>query len=180
VLAGGLNQSKLLIKIPCMNPKTIILFVCMSWGMTGQNSDPASSSRNTLSGSGKQTLLTLVNEARARGCRCGNQKMPPVGAVTWDGHLEDAAAKHCMDMDKHHFLSHSGSDGSTLGFRITKEGFKWKSCAENIAEGYDTEQQVIEGWLKSPAHCKNLMNPGYSSMGVARSGSYWTQDFAGK
>jgi len=163
-----------------MNLRILILFVLLSWGMTDRSSDPESSTRNALSENGKKTLLSLVNEARSQGCKCGNQKMPPVGIVKWDGQLEVAAVKHSMDMSKHQFLSHTGSDGSTLRFRITKAGFKWSSCAENIAEGYETEQQVVEGWLKSPAHCKNLMNPSYSFMGAARSGSYWTQDFAGR
>ena len=163
-----------------MNLRTMILFVLLSWGMIGHSSDQESSTRNALSENGKKTLLSLVNEARSRGCKCGNQKMPPVGMVKWDDQLEAAALKHSMDMSKHQFLSHTGSDGSTLGSRIIKAGFKWSSCAENIAEGYETEQQVMEGWLKSPGHCKNLMNPSYSLMGAARSGTYWTQDFGGR
>jgi uncharacterized protein YkwD len=158
----------------------MILFVLLSWCMTGYRSDPESTKRNALSENGKKTLLALVNEARSRGCNCGNQKMPPAGTVRWDDQLEAAALKHSIDMSEHQFLSHTGSDGSTLGSRIIREGFKWRSCAENIAEGYETEQQVVEGWLKSPGHCKNLMNPAYSFMGAARSDSYWTQDFAGR
>jgi len=36
---------------------------------------------------------------------------------------------------------------------------------------------VIEGWLKSPGHCKNIMSQKYKEMGVARVGNYWTQTF---
>jgi uncharacterized protein YkwD len=163
-----------------MNRIIMTLFILLSCLLTGHSKEPESPIRNTLSEEGKKTLLLLVNEARSQGCMCGNQKMPPVGPVSWNDQLESAAVKHSNDMSKHHFLSHTGSDGSTFSIRITKEGFKWHSCAENIAEGYETEQQVIDGWLKSPGHCRNLMNPGYLFMGVARSGSYWTQDFAGR
>jgi uncharacterized protein YkwD len=39
---------------------------------------------------------------------------------------------------------------------------------------------VIDGWLKSPGHCKNLMDKSYKEMGVAKVGTYWTQEFATK
>ena len=122
----------------------------------------------------------LVNEARSKGCGCGSQKMPPVGAVVWDEKLESAAEKHSLDMAKHRFMGHDGSDGSSFSARITKAGFNWTSCAENIAEGYETVEKVVDGWLKSPSHCKNLMDPRSKFMGAARSGTYWTQDFGGK
>lgn len=163
-----------------MNLKVCLLLVFFSVGATGRKSNPSSSIQNAMTENNKKTLLALVNEARAKGCKCGTQRMPPAGEVTWNEQLEAAATKHSADMFRHSFLRHEGSDGSTLATRISGEGFKWKSCAENIAEGYETEQQVIEGWLKSPAHCRNLMNPDYHFMGVARAGNYWTQDFAGR
>jgi uncharacterized protein YkwD len=136
--------------------------------------------RNELSKIEKQNLLSLVNEARSKGCKCGNRKMPPAAAVAWDDRLESAAVRHSLDMSARNFLSHTGSDGSTLSERITAAGFIWNSCGENIALGYKTEQQVVEGWLKSPEHCKNIMNQEFRFMGVARSGTYWTQDFGGR
>jgi uncharacterized protein YkwD len=46
--------------------------------------------------------------------------------------------------------------------------------------GYTTEKQVVDAWLKSPGHCKNIMNKNYKEMGVARVGTYWTQTFGTK
>ena len=51
---------------------------------------------------------------------------------------------------------------------------------ENIANGYTAERSVVDGWIKSPGHCKNLMNKAYKEMGVAKIGTYWTQEFATK
>jgi len=39
---------------------------------------------------------------------------------------------------------------------------------------YQTEKSVIEGWIKSSGHCKNIMKPAYKEIGVARKGNYWT------
>ena len=43
--------------------------------------------------------------------------------------------------------------------------------------GYSDERAVIQGWLSSPAHCANIMNPHVKEMGVAHKGKYWTQVF---
>jgi len=51
---------------------------------------------------------------------------------------------------------------------------------ENIGMGYKNEKEMVEGWLKSPGHCKNIMNKGYKEMGVAKVGSYWTQTFGAR
>ena len=162
-----------------MSLKISILLLLLLGGLNNKNIS-GTSTQNSISKIDKKQLLFLVNEARSKGCNCGNQHMQPAGPVKWDDQLEDAAMKHSRDMDRNHFMRHDGSDGSSFSTRISKSGFKWTSCAENIADGYETEQEVVEGWLNSPMHCKNLMNPRYEYMGVARSGNYWTQDFGSK
>ena len=46
-------------------------------------------------------------------------------------------------------------------------------------------QSVVDGWLASPGHCANIMNPSYADIGTAcvASGTssyptYWTMDLA--
>ncbi len=126
----------------------------------------------------KQELLRLINEVRNSGCNCGDDYYAPVGNVTWNDLLEEAAQNHSNDMDKHDKLDHTGSDGSSAGERINAVGYQWSTYGENIAVGYPTEKKVIEGWLNSPGHCKNIMNKSVTEMGVATSGAYWTQVFA--
>lgn len=126
----------------------------------------------------KTILLRLVNEVRATGCDCGGEQMPAVSPLAWNSMLEKAALDHSRDMDQNNFFSHTGSNGSTVGERVTKAGFVWRSCGENIAKGYPTEEAVVQGWINSAGHCKNIMNPGFTLMGIAKSGDYWTQVFA--
>jgi uncharacterized protein YkwD len=81
-------------------------------------------------------------------------------------------------------LSHTGGDGSTHAERATRAGYRWRVVGENIAAGQPTPEQVVAGWLKSAAHCTNLMDPEFSEMGVAYAaaprdarGIYWVQLF---
>jgi uncharacterized protein YkwD len=55
---------------------------------------------------------------------------------------------------------------------------------ENIAAGQRSPEDAVAGWIKSPDHCANLMNPVFTEMGAALAvnarselGMYWTQEF---
>ena len=122
-------------------------------------------------------LLQLVNNVRQAGCTCGTTVMPSVPVLSWNNNLAAAADIHSLDMNSNLFLSHTGSDGSSAGDRITAAGYAWQAWAENIASGYMSEQAVMNGWLGSEGHCKNIMSSNLKEVGVAREGNYWTEDF---
>jgi uncharacterized protein YkwD len=127
-------------------------------------------------------MLRLVNDARAMGRNCGTTFYPAVPPLTWDTRLEAAALGHSTDMATNNFFSHTGSDGSTLGQRVTRAGYTWTAVGENIAAGQADEAAAMSSWIASPGHCSNIMSPNYTQMGsaLARGGSYgtyWTQDF---
>ena len=147
---------------------------------TGNNDDNNNTSGDVVYNINKATLLQLVNNARTTGCTCGTTVMPAVGTVVWNDKLAKAAYDHSVDMKTNNYFSHTGLDGSDPGQRITATGYSWTAYGENIALGYTTEQAVVDGWLKSEGHCKNIMGAGYKDMGAGREGNYWTQAFGDK
>ncbi|MEL6536910.1 MAG: CAP domain-containing protein [Bacteroidota bacterium] len=126
----------------------------------------------------QEEILQRVNEIRAKGCRCGRERMAPAPALSWDTKLERAAQGHSNWMDENGQFSHTGKRRSNTGQRIEQVGYKWNYVGENIAAGQTSVEAVMESWLKSPGHCRNIMNPNFTQMGVATSGPYWTQVFA--
>jgi uncharacterized protein YkwD len=125
-------------------------------------------------------MLQLVNEVRKKGCQCGDTYYYPAPPLTWNTQLEEAAYRHSADMAKNKFFAHKAPDGSRGGNRLDKAGYKWKTYGENIGQGYRTEREMLDGWLSSPGHCKNIMNKAYTEMGVARVGTLWTQEFGSR
>lgn len=125
-------------------------------------------------------MLQLVNDVRKRGCRCGDTYYPSAPPLTWNTLLEKAAYDHTTDMARHKFFSHKAPDDSRAGTRLDRVGYTWKTYGENIGEGYKTEKLMLDGWLGSPGHCKNIMNKSYTEMGVARVGQLWTQEFGSR
>lgn len=120
-------------------------------------------------------LLQRVNDARQEGRSCGDTYYEPAPPVAWNSLLTQAAQRHADDMEEAQVLSHEGQDGSSAGMRIRETGYDWSNYGENVAEAYPTEEAVVKAWLESPGHCRNIMNPAFEDMGVATSGSYWTQ-----
>jgi uncharacterized protein YkwD len=133
----------------------------------------------------KQDFLDLINQTRAKGCKCGNTYMPPAPPLIWNDELEDAAKGHANDMAKQSYFSHESKDGRTMSSRIVTAGYYfkgWKSftVGENIAFGQTSIREVMAGWFKSEGHCHNLMNPSFKEVGVAEKNKYWVQDFGGR
>jgi uncharacterized protein YkwD len=129
-------------------------------------------------------VLALVNDARAKSRRCGDQLFEAAPPVRWNEQLEEAAALHAKDMAAHQYLEHKGRDGSTPSQRISRTGYRWRMVGENIAAGQVTPSDVVEDWIASPGHCANLMNANYTEMGVAftvnmeaKAVVYWAQEF---
>ena len=145
--------------------------------ISGCDDDTLDSDKKTGDSINTAKLLQLVNEQRSKGCNCGTEYYAPTTQLTWNNTLTLTAYDHSFDMNKKNFFSHTGSDGSNVGDRATRRGYIWKALGENIAKGHTSEDAVINDWIKSEGHCKNIMNPNYKDMGVSKVGSYWTQVF---
>lgn len=123
-------------------------------------------------------MLRLINAKRKSGCDCGDEFMPAVPRLRWNKKLETAAYKHSEDMNNNNYFDHKSQDGSSAGDRIQRTGYQFWTWGENIASGQRSEEQVMEGWIKSAGHCRNIMNANFTQVGAGRSGNLWTQVFA--
>ncbi len=133
----------------------------------------------------KREFLEDINHARQKGCTCGVTYMPPAPPIVWNDQLELAAIGHAKDMANKNYFSHTSQDGRSVQDRIIAAGYDYKgfrsyAIGENIAQGQLSIAEVMQGWLKSPGHCHNLMNPAFKEIGVALYNNYWVQDFGGR
>jgi uncharacterized protein YkwD len=127
-------------------------------------------------------VLERVNLARAQARRCGSQSFGPAPALEMNAALHLASELHALDMATHGYISHSGRDGSQAGLRASRAGYNWQRVGENLAAGQTSAEQAVQGWLDSPGHCANLMQPAFTQMGLAFAvnlqspqGIYWAQ-----
>lgn len=129
--------------------------------------------------------LELVNEARARGTRCGTRDFAPAPPLTLSRTLAGAAFGHAADMAEHDYFEHTDLSGQSPADRVRAVGYLEKLVGENIAYGPESVDEVVKGWLDSPGHCANIMDPRFEQMGFAYAtgqgshhGLYWVQVFA--
>jgi uncharacterized protein YkwD len=130
---------------------------------------PATAAYAATSADGTDAVVALVNQEREEaGC----------DPVTVDSRITAAAQDHSQDQADMGKMTHTGSDGSTVGKRITRAGFTWSKVGENVASGTTSAERVMQMWMNSSAHRANILNCSFENIGVARVGGYWTQDFA--
>jgi len=129
-------------------------------------------------------LLDLINAARTQPRQCGTQAFTATTPLSWNEALAGAANSHTRNMANGNFFDHLDHDGRTPGDRAELAGYIAKNIGENIAAGLDTPRKVVDGWLASPGHCANLMNPQFRELGAAYAmdpksdaGIYWTALF---
>ena len=113
-------------------------------------------------------MLNSVNSERAK------QNLDP---LCYNAKVIAAAVTHNEDMVKNDFLSHTGSDSSQVGDRLTNENYPWNSVAENIANGQYSVEQVMTSWMNSSGHKANILRDSVVHFGAAWDDStrIWTQ-----
>lgn len=141
-----------------------------------QTSDAASEMRSSAAPEStlamEQRLFQLANQSRKEA------GAPP---LKWDEHLAIAARLHSNEMARRGGLSHQFPDEPTVSQRLGAQGARFDASAENVAFD-DNIDDMHDGWMHSPGHRANLLNPKYDvvGIGVTRVGErfYGTTDFA--
>jgi uncharacterized protein YkwD len=110
----------------------------------------------------ESSLIQLINQERqSRG----------IGTLSQQSQLAAAARVHSEDMACNDFVSHTGSDGSLPWDRARAQGYNYSAIAENIFAGSSSAQSIFNGWMNSPGHRDNMLNPTYTEIGVGY--RYW-------
>jgi uncharacterized protein YkwD len=135
----------------------------------------------------EREVLELVNDARAQGGSCGGDSFGATGALTMQATLQCVARAHGEDMLDREFFDHINPDGDGPSDRVSAAGYSWRVVGENIAAGQTSPREVVDGWLASPGHCRNIMLSDFEEIGVGYvydEGDplrhYWTQVFGAR
>ena len=102
-------------------------------------------------------LVALANQARAA------QGAKP---LKWDPALAEAARQHCLRMAAEGPISHQYGGELDVGGRAGQAGAHFSLIEENVAVASNLAL-VHRGWMESPGHRANLLNPKVDRVGVA-------------
>src|SRR5207249_132434 len=104
-----------------------------------------------------------------------------LSVLQWDDALFKAARQHALLMLNLNRLEHQLPSESNLEGRLAEAGVRFSVIAENIAIG-PNPQTIHAGWMDSPGHRKNILDPRLTSVGIAAvrgpGGLFAVQDFS--
>jgi hypothetical protein len=116
-------------------------------------------------------IVQLANQARAE-----------AGAepLKWDAALAAAARQHCLRMVAEGQISHQYPGEPKVSERAAEAGAHFSLIEENVAFAA-TPAEIHDGWMHSPGHRANLLNPAVDRVGVSvvagRYGLYAVADY---
>ncbi|MCC0698363.1 sporulation protein [Clostridioides sp. ZZV15-6383] len=123
----------------------------------------------------QKEVVDLVNIERSKA---------GLNPLTLDSSISNVATKKSQDMIDNNYFSHNSPTYGSPFDMLKKFGISYKTAGENIAMAQKTPKEVVNAWMNSEGHRKNIMNPNFSKIGVGvaqKSGGsiYWTQIFVG-
>lgn len=146
--------------------------------------------------SGEERVQLLNSDFEKRVLKLTNKERSKRGLkkLKWDETLAYAARYHAKDMAVDNYFDHDSYDRkgqrlirSCSIFERIEAFINYPYLAENISAGRSTPEDVVEAWMKSKGHRKNILNKNMTKLGVgyyfiqdAEYGHYWVQNFGGE
>ena len=101
-------------------------------------------------------LLNATNDARQE-----NNLEP----IEFNEILDKAAQEKAEDMAKRDYWSHNTPDGQEPWVFVDNAGYSYLKAAENLAYGFETSKTAVIGWMNSPSHRANILDPDLQEVG---------------
>ena len=103
--------------------------------------------------------------------------------LQWDWRLWRAAQDQADDMAANHYAGHISADGRRLTDRVRPTGYipnnaDW-SLGENVGWGtsyLSTPLAIVTGWIASPEHRENMLDPRFRDIGIGVNQGSISQD----
>jgi uncharacterized YkwD family protein len=121
----------------------------------------------------EQKVVELTNQQRTK-----NGLKP----LVLDTELSKVAREKSRDMQSKGYFNHTSPTYGSPFDMMKKFGITYRSAGENIAMGQRTPEEVVNAWMNSDGHRKNILSSNFTHIGVGHiaNGNYWTQMFIGK
>jgi uncharacterized YkwD family protein len=121
----------------------------------------------------EQQVVDLTNQEREK------QGLP---ALKLDTELSKVAKEKSIDMKNNHYFSHTSPNYGSPFDMMKQFGISYRAAGENIAMGQPSPEEVVNAWMNSDGHRKNILSSSFTHIGVGHvaDGNYWTQMFIGK
>jgi uncharacterized protein YkwD/uncharacterized protein YukE len=82
--------------------------------------------------------------------------------------LNSAARAKLDDIFSQNYFAHVSPSGKGVSYWVERAGYDSAMVGENLALGnFSDDAELVEGWMNSPGHRENILNPFFTDIGVA-------------
>lgn len=141
---------------------------------TAQPTQPAKTTPTTQGiSAAEQKVIDLTNAERQKA---------GIKPLIGDSKLSSVARTKSNDMQAKGYFSHTSPTYGSPFDMMRDFGITYSTAGENIAQGQRTPEEVVQAWMNSEGHRRNILNPAFTHIGVGyeSTGNHWTQQFIGK
>lgn len=135
---------------------SLALFVPMTFAQAQTARSLQGGKREVLQPEAEQ-LFALANQARTAA---------GAAPLKWDSALAMAARQHCLRMATEGPIAHQYAGELDLSARAAQTGAHFSLIEENVAFA-PTPAAIHDGWMHSPDHRRNLLNPDVDRVGIS-------------
>ncbi len=121
----------------------------------------------------RSQVVALMNQERAAA---------GIGGITQSATLDALAQIRAQEIVQN--FSHTRPNGASCFTVFEENGVTYLVAGENIAAGYSTPEEVMNGWMNSEGHRANILNSSFGQVGIgyytdpnSGYGTYWVQIF---
>jgi hypothetical protein len=86
-------------------------------------------------------------------------------ALKFNTVLDKAAQAKAEDMASKNYWSHNTPDGREPWIFIETQNYDYRKAAENLAYGFSNSNSTLNGWMNSPGHRANVLDPELQEVG---------------
>ncbi|HET7529115.1 MAG TPA: CAP domain-containing protein [Candidatus Saccharimonadales bacterium] len=142
-------------------PIVLIIGMLLTFGMQSGNlvSYMKHPGGRVLAYADSMTIGDLLSDTNAQ--RVANGLAP----LKLNDKLDAAAQASADDMAARNYWSHYTPDGNPPWVWVTNQGYSYQKLGQNLAAGFSDEQATIDGWMASPPHRENLLDPDFDQVG---------------
>jgi uncharacterized protein YkwD len=123
---------------------------------------------------GEQEMINRHNTTR------GDQGIAGLTANSLLNQIAQQQANYMADIGQY---SHEDAGGGHVDDRATAAGYTWTSIGENVGTNMEA-QALFDGWMNSEGHRNNILNAGFSEIGVGQATrglyQYWCVVFGSR
>jgi uncharacterized protein YkwD len=105
----------------------------------------------------EQTILTIINQ---------NRELIGLQPLSESRLLQESARSRTIDMKENNYFAHVDNSNNNISHFVSPE-YNYYALGENLAFGYQSEEDLVNAWMESPTHRANILDAQYRDTGIS-------------